>query len=101
MNQRTETQERFLSECDELLAALRSRAAIKDRSIEAMFSHLRELIEIYDQSESVPKSLAAGLFDMSTALYSALSAYPAEEQSKYWARFDEFSDLARTLLNED
>ncbi|MBK7235548.1 MAG: hypothetical protein IPI02_07940 [Sterolibacteriaceae bacterium] len=82
-----------------IYAKLREGHGLDEQLFAAALSQLRGLNERYAVLPSVPKPLAAALFDLSTALYSSAYLYPDEKRDAMNAKFDEFCDVARELLN--
>jgi hypothetical protein len=89
----------FLDLSEKIFVSLRSRTLIETSEVNALLASLDTLRLQYENSTTIPKELAAVLFDLSTAIYSAIEAYPEEQQSSLYGLFDEFSDRARALLN--
>jgi hypothetical protein len=75
------------------------RSTIDPNEVNALLQLLNALRLQYEGSTTVPKELAAVLFDLSTAMYSAIDAYPPDQRSALYELFDEFSDQARSVLN--
>ncbi|MFI8619157.1 hypothetical protein ACIGHN_27025 [Acidovorax sp. NPDC077693] len=92
--------EEFLKFCDDTIYKLRLNGDIEQREMEKLIKLLRKVGTIYSGSDAIPKSIASILFDLSTALYSAVDFKSKEKKEKLFLLFDLFCDVAREVLNQ-
>lgn len=92
--------EEFLNFCDDAIFKLRAKGEIEEHEMEKLINLLKGIGSIYAESDVIPKSIASILFDLSTALYSAVDSIEKEKKRKLFFFFDLFCDAARETLNQ-
>jgi hypothetical protein len=99
MSKNGKIEEQFFALCEVIFEDLRAFKPIKQDQLETLYDQLDQIAQEYQDSDTVPKSIAGVLFDMSTTVYSAISAYPAHSRPALEQQFDQFCDRARDILN--
>lgn len=99
MNDNESAIEEFLNFCDETVFELRLKGDINEHQIKKLISLLEKIGLIYSTSDVIPKSVASMLFDLSTALYSAVDSVEKEKKKKLFFFFDLFCNAARETMN--
>ena len=89
----------FVPLVDNIFILLRSHQKIPENLLGELYEKMREIEFTYRSSYTIPKWLAALLFDLSIAIYSAIDSYPREEREHLFLVFDNFSEIAREILN--
>lgn len=84
---------------DNIFFLLRSHQEIPENLLEKLYDEMRKIEHTYRSSYTLPKWIAALLFDLSTAIYSAIDSYQKEEKERLFMAFDHFSEISREILN--
>lgn len=90
----------LLALCDAAYDEVRRLGAVHDEArMQDIIDRLHALGPVYADVPTVPKALAGVLFDLSTALYSAVDTADEARCQAAFAWFDEFCEAARGVLN--
>ena len=91
--------EQFFTLSEELFGDLRMLQSISPTRVEQLVDCVTGLAEKYEKFDVIPKNIAGELFDVSTALYSAIDAYPEPQRQLLYGYFDSFCDSARSVFH--
>ncbi|WP_152033963.1 hypothetical protein [Paracidovorax avenae] len=94
--------EKFIEDCNSISHAyrIRSNELIQEEEFLRLIADLRQIGHTFRKEATIPKPLAAIIFDLSTALYSSIDWMNDEEKGKTMRLFDKFCDAAREAMQD-
>ncbi|MDT0137215.1 hypothetical protein [Acidovorax sp. PRC11] len=94
--------EKFIEDCISISHVYRihSNELIQEEEFLGLINDLHQIGHALRKESTIPKNLAAILFDLSTAFYSSIDWMNDEEKGKTMRLFDKFCDAAREAMQD-